>query len=134
MFLFSIFWISIIFTFKTKYLFKINIDKINIKKYNKVPCQVFIRSNLPTIKSYFSFLKFSTSSIDYFINLFFFNAKHSSSLINIDRMKGYFGIDFSSLFSIEIIVCSGIFEILDNSWMDRFCWILASFTNLAIYP
>ena len=77
-----------------KYLFMINRLKINIKKYNIVPCQVFIRSNLLIINFCFSFLKVSTSLVAYFTNVFFFNTKHSSSLINMDLMKGYFGIKF----------------------------------------
>ena len=63
MILFSIFWISITFTFKIKYLFKINTVKINIKKYKRLPCQVFIRSNLLKIKSFFSFLEVSPSLV-----------------------------------------------------------------------
>ena len=132
MILFSIFLISITFTFKIKYLFNTNIVKINVRKYIKLPCQVFIRSNLRIIKSFFSFFKFSLSVVANLSNVFFFNAKHSSSLINIDLRKGYFGLIPLLLFSIELIVCSGIFEISYNCLMVRFCWILASFTNFAI--
>ena len=48
---FSIFWISITFTFKIKYLFNINIVRTNIKKYKRLPCHEFIRSNFLNIKS-----------------------------------------------------------------------------------
>ena len=70
--LFSIFLISIIFTFEIKYLFKKKIHKINIKKYKKVPCQVFIRSNFLKINFCFSFLKVSTSLVANLTNVFFF--------------------------------------------------------------
>ena len=88
---------------------------ISIKKYKRLPCQVFIRSNLLTINSLFSFLEVSPSLIANFSNVFFFNPKHSSNLNNIDLINGYFGLVFLLLFYIEIIVCSGIFEIPDNS-------------------
>ena len=118
--LFSIFWISITFTLEIKYLFNKKIVKTNIKKYNRIPCQVFIRSNLPTRNSFFSFLKVSflkvsLSLISNFTNVFFFNTKHSSNLISMDLKKGYFGLVSLSLFSIEFIICSEIFEIRDNS-------------------
>ncbi len=119
-------------TFKIKYLFKINIVSINIKKYNKLPCQVFRRSNLVIRKFGFSFLKLFFSLVANFTNVFFFNIKHSSSFINIDLIKGNFGLVFFLLFSIELIVCSGIFEILDNSCIVKFFCILDSFTNFAI--
>ena len=47
-------------------------------------------------------------------------------------MKGYLGIRFLLLFSKDIIVFSGILEMRANSSMVRFCWILASLTNLPI--
>ena len=67
------------------------------------------------MKSLFFSLEVSTSLIANFSNEFFFNPKHSSNLINIDLIKGYFGLIFLILFSIEIIVYSGIFAILYNS-------------------
>jgi len=56
-----------------------------------------------------------------FNNVFFFNTKHSSNLINIDLIKGYSGIVLLLLFSIEFIIRSGIFEMYDNSLIVRFC-------------
>ena len=124
----------ITFTFKIKYLFKINIVRTNIKKYKRLPCQVFIRSNLLTRKFllFLLFLKAFLSLIANFTNVFFFNPKHPSSLINIDLIKGYFGLVFILLFSIDFIVSSGIFDTRDNSFIVMFCLILASLTNFAI--
>ena len=58
-------------TFKIKYLFNTNIVRTNKKKYIRLPCQVFIRSNLRTRKSFFSLLKVSISLIANFSNVFF---------------------------------------------------------------
>ena len=64
----------------------------------------------------------------------FFKYKHFSSLNNIDLIKGSLGLRFLILFSIEFIEDSGIFEISDNSLIEKPFWILASFTNLPISP
>ena len=56
------------FTFKIKYLFNKNIVRTNIKKYKRLPCQLFIRSNLRTRKSFVSFLKLSFSIVANFTN------------------------------------------------------------------
>ena len=61
---FSIFWISITFTFKMKFLFNIKIDRTNIRKYKRLPCQVFIISNCLKTKSFLSFWKVSLFLID----------------------------------------------------------------------
>ena len=50
----------------------------------------------------------------------------------VDLIKGYCGLIFLLLSSIEFIIRSGIFEMYDNSLIVRFCCILASFTNFAI--
>ena len=81
----------------------------------------FIRSNLLKIKSFFSFLYISFSLVANFTNVFFFNTKHSSNLIKIDLIKGYSGLVLLLLFSIEFIIRSGIFEMYDNSLIERFC-------------
>ena len=85
--------------------------RIKIKKYKILPCQVFKISNLLIIKSLLCLLKVFFSLIIKLNNEFFLISRHFSNLINIDLMKGYFGLRFSILFSIELIVCSGIFEI-----------------------
>ena len=49
--------------------------------------------------------------------------------------KGLYAFKDGKIISAnKIIVCSGIFEIPDNSRIVIFFWILASFTNLAISP
>ena len=120
------------FTFKIKYLFNKNIVRTNIKKYKRLPCHVLIRSNFLNRKSFPSFFKIFLSLTAKSNHVFFFNTKHSSNLINIDLIKGYSGLIFLLLFSIEFIIRSGIFEMHDNSLIVRFCCILASFTNFAI--
>ena len=85
--LFSIFGISITFTFKIKYLFIKNKVKTNIKKYKRLPCHVLIRSNFLNIISFPFFFKNFFSLTAKFNNVFFFNTKHSSNLINIDLIK-----------------------------------------------
>ena len=50
----------------------------------------------------------------------FFKDKHFSSLNNIDLRKGSLGLSSLILFSIEFIEDSGIFEILDNSFIEIF--------------
>jgi len=104
----------------------------NIKKYKRLPCHVLIRSNFLNRKSFLSFFKIFLSLTANFNNVFFFNTKHSSNLINIDLIKGYSGLIFLLLSSIDFIILSGIFEMYDNSLIVRFCSILASFTNFAI--
>ena len=83
-------------------------------------------------KSFSPLFKIFLSLVANFNNEFFFNTKHFSNLINIDLIKGYSGLIFLLLFSIEFIILSGIFEMYDNSLIVRFCSILASFTNFAI--
>jgi len=75
-----------------------------------LPC--IDKIEFPEQKILFPLFKIFLSLTANFNNEFFFNTKHSSNLINIDLIKGYFGLIFLSLFSIEFIVCSGIFEIL----------------------
>ena len=112
------------FTLKTKYLFNINIVKTNIKKYKRLPCHVFIRSNFLNRKSLSLFFKNFFSLTANFNKVFFLNPKQSSNLINIDLIKGYFGIIFLLLFSIEFIILSGIFEMYDNSFTVGFVGFL----------
>ena len=51
----------------------------------------------------------------------------------MDLIKGYFGLIFILLFSIEFIICSGIFDIIDNSLIEMSFSILACLTNFAIF-
>ena len=76
------------FTFKIKYLFNKNIARTNIKKYKRLPCHVLIRSNFLNTNSFPSFFKIFLSLTAKSNNVFFFNTKHSSNLINIDLKKG----------------------------------------------
>jgi len=59
-----------------------------------------IRSNFLKRKSFPSFFKIFLSLTANFNNVFFFNTKHSSNLINIDLIKGYSGLIFLLLSSM----------------------------------
>ena len=52
-------------------------------------------------------------------SVLFFIDKHFSSFNNIDLIKGSLGLTSLILFSIELKEDSGIFEILDNVFMER---------------
>ena len=93
-----------------KYILNIKIIKINNKKYKTVPSNVFIKSKFFNIK-FFSFLKDFFSIVTNPSSEFFFKNKHSSNLFNIDLINGYLGLRCSRLFSIEIIIFLGIFDI-----------------------
>ena len=79
-----------------------------------MPCQVLIRSNLLIRKFGFSFLKFSPSLVANFTSEFFFNSKHSSNFINMDLIKGNFGLIFFALLAKNILNYGGKFQISDE--------------------
>ena len=115
-----------------KYFFKPNKITIKIKKYKTLPIQVLRKSYFLRKNLFWYFLEIVVSLIDKSTSVFFFNSKLSSNLNSIDLINGYLGRIFSILFSIEIIVCSGIFVKRDKSSREIFFLILACFTNFPI--
>ena len=106
-----------------------NIVEISIKKYKRLPCHELIRSNFLNRKTFPSLFKIFLSLTANFNNVFFFKAKHSSNLINIDLINTwqgsllYFFILVLTIFILKryFILNVNVIEIqnIENQMVDK---------------